>query len=146
MESWYQLKFQILVNIEGSDIMQEIKEIITLCDKLITEERFDELMLHYTEDAILVIKPELIAQGRASIKNAFIKIAEYFKNSVKPTQGEMKFLEAGDIVLVISQTILDSSNKNESEYSMERKATYVFKKVNNQWLCCIDNSYGTDII
>ena len=81
-----------------------------------------------------------------AIKKAFIKIAEYFKNSVVPTQGNMLMLEAGDTVLVLSQTLLDAENKDTSDYSMDRRATYVYRNVNGKWLCAIDNSYGTTLL
>ena len=124
----------------------ELKEFIKKCDHAIRREDFDTLMNYYTDDAILVVKPGMIARGKEEIKKAFIVIAKYFNNSLVPTQGEMIILEAGDTALVISQTLL-AADKKESEYSMERKATYVFKK-NSQgnWLCAIDNSYGTDLI
>lgn len=58
----------------------------------------------------------------------------------------MVILEAGDTALVLSQTLI-AADKNDLEYSMERKATYVFKKISQGvWLCSIDNSYGTDLI
>ncbi|WP_040203482.1 YybH family protein [Neobacillus jeddahensis] len=124
----------------------ELKEIIKKCDTAIKQEDFDTLMNYYTDDAVLVVKPGMIARGKAEIKKAFIAIAKYFKNSLVPTQGEMIFLEAGDTVLVISQTLL-ATDGTESEYSMDRRATYVFKKnAQGQWLCAIDNSYGTDLI
>ena len=85
-------------------------------------------------------------KGKKAIKEAFIKIAAYFDNSVVPTQGKMMMIEAGDTVLVLSQTLLDADNKEESEYSMDRRATYVYRKVNDQWLCAIDNSYGTTLL
>ncbi|MED4207421.1 YybH family protein [Neobacillus mesonae] len=124
----------------------ELKNFIKKCDLAIKQEDFDTLMNYYTEDAILVVKPGMIARGREDIKKAFIAIAKYFNNSLVPTQGEMIILEAGDTALVISQTLLDA-DKNDNEYSMDRKATYVFKK-NSQgvWLCAIDNSYGTELI
>jgi ketosteroid isomerase-like protein len=88
----------------------------------------------------------MIARGKEEIKTAFIKIASYFNNSLVPTQGEMIVLEAGDTALVLSQTILEA-NKIDSEYSMDRRATYVFKRSpQGEWLCAIDNSYGTDLI
>ncbi|QEZ92789.1 hypothetical protein [Proteus sp. CD3] len=34
---------------------------------------------------------------------------------------------------------------NEGKFNTAREATYVFKLVNDQWLCVIDNSYGTDL-
>lgn len=120
----------------------ELKEVIKKCDIAIKQEDFDSLMNYYTEDAILVIKPGMIAQGKENIKKAFIAIAKYFKNIVVPTQGDMIILEAGDTALVLSQTLLAADN-----YSIERKATYVFKKnTKGELLCAIDNSYGTDLI
>ena len=88
-----------------------IKQLISQADLAIKEERFDDLMEFYTEDAVLVIKPGKEAHGKAEIKKAFLKIASYFKNSIIPTQGKMVMLEAGDTVLVISQTLLDAENK-----------------------------------
>lgn len=124
----------------------ELKEIIKKCDLAIKQEDFDTLMNYYTDDAILVVKPGMIARGKDEIKKAFIAIAKYFNNSLTPTQGDMIFLEAGDTVLVLSQTFL-AADINASEFSMERKATYVFKKnPQGEWLCAIDNSYGTDLI
>lgn len=124
----------------------ELKELINKCDLAIKQEDFDTLMNYYTDDAILVVKPGMIARGKEEIKNAFIKIAQYFNNSIVPTQGDMHILEAGDTALVISQTLLDA-DKEEVEFSMDRRATYVFKKnAQGEWLCAIDNSYGTDLI
>jgi Ketosteroid isomerase homolog len=117
----------------------ELKEFIKKCDNAIKQEDFETLMNYYTDDAILVVKPGMIARGKE-------EIAKYFNNSIVPTQGEMIILEAGDTALVISQTLL-ATDKKDSEYSMDRKATYVFKKNSQgEWLCAIDNSYGTDLI
>lgn len=124
----------------------ELKELIKKCDLAIKQEDFNTLMNYYTDDAILVVKPGMIARGKVEIKKAFIAIAKYFNNSIAPTQGEMIILEAGDTALVISQTLL-TADKKDSEYSMDRRATYVFKKNSlGEWLCAIDNSYGTDLI
>ena len=64
----------------------------------------------------------------------------------EPTQGKMIMLETSDTILVLSKTLLDASNKETSEYAMERKATYVYRKINGKWLCAIDNSYGTSLL
>lgn len=125
---------------------EEIKMLIAQADRAIKEERFDDLMEYYTDDAVLVVKPGLEVKGKEAIKKAFIKIAAYFKNSVVPTQGKMLMLEAGDTVLVLSQTLLDADNKDTSEFSMDRRATYVYKKADGKWLCAIDNSYGTKLL
>lgn len=124
----------------------EIKELIDAADKAIKEERFDDLMEFYTDDAVLVVRPGLEARGKQAIKEAFIKIAAYFKNSVVPVQGKMLMIEAGDTVLVLSQTLLDADNKAASEYSMDRRATYVYRKIDGRWLCAVDNSYGTALL
>lgn len=125
---------------------EEIKLLISKADKAIKEERFDDLMEFYTDDAVLVVKPGMEVHGKADIKNAFIKIAEYFKNSIVPTQGNMLMLEAGDTVLVLSHTLLDAENKDTSDYSMDRRATYVYRRVDGKWLCAVDNSYGTSLL
>lgn len=125
----------------------ELKELIKKADLAIKNEDFDTLMDYYTDDAILVVKPGKIAKGKDEIKKAFVAIAKYFNNSIVPTQGEMIILEAGDTALVLSHTFLEADNKKDSEYSMDRKATYVFKKNSQgEWLCAIDNSYGTELI
>ncbi len=123
-----------------------IRTLIEQADKAIREERFDDLVNFYTDDAVLVLRPGLEAHGKEEIKQAFIKISNYFHNSVIPSQGNMVMLEAGDTVLVLSQTFVESENKQDSEYPNERRATYVYKKVNGRWLCAIDNSYGTALL
>lgn len=127
---------------------KEIKRVIDQCDQLIKNEAFDELIQHYTEDAILVVKPGMIARGREEIKAAFIKIAQYFENSVAPKEGKMTILNAGSSALILAQTFIEASEKAKeaSEFSLDRRATYVFEKVDNQWLCSIDNSYGTTLL
>ena len=141
--AWMLVKY---LSLEGLHMHEAIKNLIAAADKAIKEERFDDLMAFYTEDAVLVVKPGLIVRGKEAIKEAFIKIAAYFANSIVPTQGKMVMIEAGDTVLVLSQTVLDADNKDHSEYSMDRRATYVYKKVNGRWLCAIDNSYGTSLL
>jgi ketosteroid isomerase-like protein len=41
----------------------------------IKNEDFDTLMAYYTDDAVLVVKPGMIAKGKDEIKKAFIAIA-----------------------------------------------------------------------
>ncbi len=125
---------------------EEIKKLIAAADKAIKEERFDDLKDFYTDDAVLVVKPGLVVKGKDAIKDAFIKIAAYFNNSIVPTQGNMLMIEAGDTVLVLSQTLLDADNEENSEYSMDRRATYVYRNIEGKWLCAIDNSYGTTLL
>ena len=129
-------------------IEYEIKTVIDTCDMLIHQEKFDELVNFYTEDAVLVIKPGMLANGREQIKSAFIKIASYFDNSIKPLEGKMVYLLAGDTVLVLAQTFIEANQSAtaQSEFSMERRATYVFRNIDGKWLCAIDNSYGTTLI
>ena len=73
---------------------ETVLDLINQADLAIKEERFDDLMEFYMDDAILVVKPGL----------------------------------------------------EVSEYAMERKATYVYRKINGKWLCAIDNSYGTSLL
>ncbi|QJC90864.1 Ketosteroid isomerase YybH [Bacillus subtilis] len=47
---------------------QQIKDIISACDLAIQNEDFDTLMNYYTEDAVLVVKPGMIARGKKKSK------------------------------------------------------------------------------
>ncbi|MCO7174974.1 YybH family protein [Sporolactobacillus kofuensis] len=127
---------------------KEIKRVIDECDHLIKHEAFDQLIQHYSENAILVVKPGMVAHGREEIKAAFIKIAKYFDNSIVPKEGKMTILNSGSSALVLAQTLIETNDtaKETNEFSLDRRATYVFEKVDNQWLCSIDNSYGTSLL
>ena len=125
---------------------EEKKGLIAAADKAIKEESFDDLKQFYTDDAVLVVKSGLVVKGKEAIKEAFIKIAAYFNNSIVPTQGKMLMIQVGDTVLVLSQTLLDADNKENFEYSMNRRATYVYRNVMGTWLCAIDNSYGITLL
>lgn len=124
-----------------------LKHVIEAADRAIVAEDFDALMEFYDNDAVLVIKPGLHATGKQQIRQAFVRIAEYFKHSISVKQGNMIVLEGGSTALVISETILEFVDDQGSRASAVRHATYVFKKGEpEKWLCVIDNSYGTDLL
>lgn len=59
----------------------------------------------------------------------------------------MAIIETGDTALVIARAKLSAALKTDPEFSMERIATYVFRKEPGRgWLCVIDNSYGAELI
>jgi uncharacterized protein (TIGR02246 family) len=117
---------------------------IERADQAIVAEEFDTLLEIYTKDAILVIEPGRIAQGREAIRKAFEAIAIYFKNGLQVRQNGMEILESGDTALVLANTVISAPNLPEE---VERKATYVFNKDSSgTWLCSIDNSYGHEIV
>ncbi len=116
---------------------------IERADKAIVAEDFNTLLNIYTDDAVLVIEPGTNAIGKAAIRNAFERIAVYFKNGLQVRQNGMQILESGNTALVLANTLVSAPNLPATE----RKATYVFNKAaNGTWLCSIDNSYGHDII
>lgn len=129
-----------------SETAHTIQELIRRADAAIQEERFDDVVKFYTEDAVLVLSPGREAHGKAEIRRAFAAIAEYFNHSLKPSQGNMVFLEAGDTVLVLSQSFVDAPEKGDSAYPSERRATFVYRNIDGQWLCAVDNSYGTALL
>ncbi|MEC0301089.1 YybH family protein [Peribacillus frigoritolerans] len=125
----------------------ELEQVIKNADRAINNEDFDHLMEFYSEDATLVVKPGTVAKGKEEIRRAFIAIAEYFNHSLIVNQEKMAIIETGDTALVVAQAKLIANQKDDSEFSMERTATYVFKKDSTgTWRCIIDNSYGTEII
>jgi uncharacterized protein (TIGR02246 family) len=124
-----------------------LREEIAKADKAINERDFDTVASCYTKEAVLVIKPGMLAQGRDDIKVAHKRISDYFNGSLSVSQGEMVIIEAGDIALVLSKTYVDSPEKLDSEFSTERNAIYVYKKTaGGKWLCAIDNSYGVELL
>jgi uncharacterized protein (TIGR02246 family) len=125
---------------------RELQQLIESADNAINREDFDELMKFYSDDATLVVMPGKDVCGKDSIRKAFVAIAEHFKHSLVVTQGEMIVLEAGDTALVIANTLLKANEKTDSPFSMDRNATYVFRKLNDEWRCVIDNSYGTELL
>lgn len=124
-----------------------LKQEIAKADQAINERDFDTVANCYTEEAVLVVKPEMLVQGREAIKVAHQRISNYFNNSLKVSQGDMVIIEAGDIALVLSKTYIVSPEKVDSEFSTQREAIYVYKKTaDGQWLCAIDNSYGVELL
>ncbi|CQR72141.1 SnoaL-like domain protein [Sporomusa ovata DSM 2662] len=126
---------------------QEIKQLIEAADDAINREDFEALMEFYSDDAVLVVKPGLLVRGKEQIRKAFEAIAEYFNHSLAVEQGKMCILEAGDTALVISNTVLNVGQRTDASYSMDRNATYVFKREEDKhWRCIIDNSYGVELL
>lgn len=126
---------------------QQIKQAIEAADKAITREDFDALMEFYADEAALVIKPGLIAKGKAQIRKAFIAIAEHFGHNLVVKQGEMQVIQGANTALVIMETILETIDPAGVPSHITRRATYVFREESNgKWLCVVDNSYGTDLL
>jgi uncharacterized protein (TIGR02246 family) len=124
-----------------------LKQVIEAADRAIAAEDFDALMDFYADNAILVVKPGLYARGKAEIRQAFVKIAEFFNHSIVVRQGDMIVIEGGDTALAICETLLDFVEREGSNASIARRASYVFRKsAAGEWLCVIDNSYGTDLL
>lgn len=122
----------------------KVLECIKQADRAITAEDFDALMHFYADDAVLVVQPGQMARGKPQIRKAFIAIAKHFENALTVTQGEAQVIEAGGTALVIMQTILHIESADEP---LKRRATYVFQRSQaGDWLCTIDNSYGTDLL
>jgi len=124
-----------------------LRQIIESCDRAISAKDFDSLMEHYSEDAALVVKPGMIANGKDNIRKAFIAISDYFQDQLIVKQGEMQIIEGGGNALVIMETLLRFPDGQGGTVETTRRATYVFRQENNsRWLCTIDNSYGTSLL
>ncbi|MFR0690296.1 YybH family protein [Enterobacterales bacterium AE_CKDN230030158-1A_HGKHYDSX7] len=119
-----------------------LQALIQAADEAIGREDFDALIEFYSEDALLVVKPGLLARGKAQIRQAFVAIAEHFGHKLRVRQGRLDILETGDTALVVAQTLLDTRHGK-----LSRRATYVFRReADGAWRCAVDNSYGTDLL
>jgi uncharacterized protein (TIGR02246 family) len=124
-----------------------LQELIQSADRAITAEDFDALMDFYTDDAVLVVKPGLNVVGKAQIRAAFVRIAEYVRHTMRVGQGRIEVLETGDTALVIMESTLDYVDPDGTAVHANRRATYVFRRgVDGRWLCAIDNSYGAELL
>ncbi|MEQ4923112.1 AAA family ATPase [Proteus hauseri] len=123
-----------------------LTQLITDADRAITEENFDFLIHFYTENGTLVVKEDLNISGKSALKKAFMAIAEFFNHSLYVSQGKVKVIFGEDCALVLAETLLHAKMPNGTDFDTVREATYVFKLVDNRWLCVIDNSYGTDLL
>ncbi len=130
-----------------STTQQQLRAVIEAADLAITAEDFDALMSFYAEDATLVIMPGRHATGKPQIRQAFAAIADHFNHSIVVKQGEMQVIEGAGTALVLMQTILETMDQTGLTTSTTRRATYVFRReASGEWLCVIDNSYGTDLL
>ena len=135
------IAIQFLRNIKMNK--HQIEKLIEGADRAIVAEDFESLMATYTDDALLVVEPGRNAVGKQEIADAFKKIAKYFDYGLQVEQNGMQILETKDTALVLANTLVSGPNFPTEE----RKATYVFKKMEDgNWLCAIDNSYGHTII
>jgi uncharacterized protein (TIGR02246 family) len=124
-----------------------VEQLIEAADRANAAEDFDTLMNFYADDAILVVKPGNYARGKEEIWQAFVEIAEYFNHRLVVKQGKMIVIEGGGVALVISDTLLEFVEREGSRASLNRRATYIFRKEGGgDWLCAIDNSYGTELL
>ena len=124
-----------------------LEQLIQAADVAITGGDFDALMAFYANDAALVVKPGLSVRGKDNIRQAFVKIAAYFRHTLVVKQGRMEVIEGADSALVIMETLLEYRNEAGEPIHLTRRATYVFRcEVGGKWLCVIDNSYGTDLL
>lgn len=122
----------------------QVLQLIRRADHAITAEDFDALMEFYADDAVLVVQPGQMARGKPEIRRAFVAIAKHFKNALTVKQGDAQVIEGAGTALVIMETLLCVGDAGES---IKRRATYVFQRnQTGDWLCTIDNSYGTDLL
>lgn len=127
-------------------LTQILRDTIQAADRAITAEDFDALMAFYADDASLVVKSGLTVSGKDNIRRAFVAIAEHFNHSIVVTQGAMQVIPAGDVALVVMETLLQVSDASGATSDMTRRATYVFRNIAGKWLCAVDNSYGTSLL
>ena len=124
-----------------------IRRIIEACDRAITAKDYDSLMEHYAQDATLVVRPDMNAQGKENIRKAFIAIADYFHEQLVVEQGDMQIIEGGGTALVIMETLFRFPDGQGGTVETTRRATYVFQQdSDSRWLCTVDNSYGTSLL
>ena len=126
---------------------QELRNAIATADTAINREDFEQVMRFYAEDAVLVLQRGTVARGKAQIREAFHRIAEYFHHSLHVHQPEMQVLMADATAVVLARAELSAQLADGQPWQATRRSTYVFRlDPDAGWLCLIDNSYGTDLL
>ena len=124
-----------------------LEHLIQAADVAITAGDFDALMDFYADDAALVVRPDLTVRGKDNIRQAFVKIAAYFRHTLVVKQRRMEVIEGAGSALVLMETLLEYRDEAGELVHVTRRATYVFRcEAGGKWVCVIDNSYGTDLL
>ena len=124
-----------------------LEQLIQGADAAISAGDLDALMDFYADDAALVVRPGLSVRGKEPVRQAFVRILDYFRHTLVVKQGRMEVIEGADSALVIMETLLEYRDEAGAPVQMTRRATYVFRReTDGSWLCVIDNSYGTDLL
>jgi ketosteroid isomerase-like protein len=79
----------------------ELKELINKCDSAIKREDFDTLMNYYTDDAILVVKPGMIREGKKKSKKHLLQLQNTSITASYPHRGKCLFLEVQSITHMV---------------------------------------------
>lgn len=128
-------------------VEQQLAQRVAAGDDAINREDFDAMLGFYAEDATLVLVPGREVRGHADLRKAFVAIADHFNHTLHVSQKDMKVVEGAGVALVIARTIVTATMKNGDHFHEERKATYIYRReANGDWLCVVDNSYGTDLL
>lgn len=75
-----------------------------------------------------------------------MSITEFFNHSLHVSQSKVKIILGEDCALVFAKTVLNTKMSNGADFNTVREVTYVFKLIDNRWLCVTDNPYGTDLL
>lgn len=126
--------------------MHDVEARIAEADDAINREDFDALLRCYAPGATLVVMPGREVSGHEALREAFVAIAAHFNHTLRVSQEEVMVVEGADVALALARTRVRATMKSGEAVDEVRRATYVFKRVEGQWLCAVDNSYGTTLL
>ncbi len=98
----------------------------------------------YEQDAVLVVQPGQIAQGRAAIRQALAAFVSL--RSILRGQAQ-QMVASDDIILYCSRWTLTGTSPDGGKVEMAGVSSDILRRQSDgQWLIVIDNPWGTSIL
>ena len=125
---------------------QGIKAVLDRAGAAVNRGDIDGVLECFTDDAVLVIHEDQLVKGKSEIRTTLELIDAYFSHTLHISQSDVRVLAEGDTALVTALTTLRAHMADGYAHCEQRTSTYIFKRQKDgNWLCSIDNSYGTSL-
>ena len=132
-----------------SHVLQQLHDAVNRGDQ-------DALSQCYASDATVVATPmSSSTQNQAAEEHAtqrdcvdaLLKFQKKFMPDHFVTTGDERVIQAGDVALVVAKLYLVPKATPNALPCEGKRAVYVLQKgANGEWLCVIDNFFGTDLL
>jgi uncharacterized protein (TIGR02246 family) len=98
----------------------------------------------YEKDAVLVVRPEQIARGRAQVRDA---LAGFIALKATLRTEAQQVIEAGEIALYVGRWSLRGTDPAGKPVAVSGESSDVLRRhKDGRWLIALDNPWGAQIL